>query len=279
MSSVATTTMRGANGAQRALAAHWPEYLMEGAELGLFMLSACLFVALLEYPASPVRQAIEDPLVRRVLVGLTMGVTAVAIVYSPIGKQSGAHFNPAVTLTFLRLGKIAPWDALFYILAQFAGALGGVWLAIALLGPAVVSDPSVNYVVTLPGEAGIGSAVAAEAIISFALMLVVLIVSNTKNLNRYTGLFAGTLVAVYIAVEAPLSGMSMNPARTLGSALPAHNWTGLWIYFTAPPFGMLLAAEVYLRMKGRVLCCKLHHENNAHCIFRCKYGCDSGEIP
>lgn len=247
---------------------------MEAAELGLFMLSACVFVVLLEHPASPAHAAIGDPLLRRLLVGLAMGLTAIAIVYSPWGQRSGAHFNPAVTLTFLRLGKVAPWDALFYVVAQFVGGVSGVVIAVLLLGSMRVADPSVNYVATLPGEAGQPWAFAAEVAISFGLMLTVLFVSNHRRLNRYTALFAGTLVAIYITIEAPLSGMSMNPARTLASALPGEIWTGLWIYFTAPPIGMLLAAEVYVRMKGlgSVLCCKLHHENDKRCIFHCAYG-------
>jgi aquaporin Z len=257
-----------------ALSKHWPEYLAEAAELGLFMISACLFVALIEHPASPVRQVLADPLLRRALIGLAMGLTAIAIVHSPLGRRSGGHFNPAVTLTFFRLGKIEPWDAAFYIAAQFIGGVAGVALASLLLGQAVVADPSVVYVATRPGEQGSGVAFAAEAAISFGLMLTVLSVSNVRRLNRYTALFAGALVATYITLEAPISAMSMNPARTLGSALPGQIWTGLWIYFTAPPLGMLLAAEVYTRLKGRasVLCCKLHHDNGERCIFRCSYG-------
>ena len=260
-----------------ALTQHWPEYLMEAAELGLFMISACLFVVLIEYPRSPIHGVIDSPLLRRLVVGVAMGLTAIAIVYSPLGQRSGAHFNPAVTLTFLRLGKIAPWDALFYMLAQFTGAVLGVVFAGALLGRALVADPSVNYVATLPGEAGVTPAFVAEVFISFGLMLTVLVVSNNKRLNRYTALFAGTLVATYITFEAPFSGMSMNPARTFGSALPGGVWTALWIYFLAPPIGMLLAAECYLRFKGRaaVLCCKLHHDNDQRCIFNCAYGADA----
>jgi aquaporin Z len=104
-------------------------------------------------------------------------------------------------------------------------------------------------------------------------MLVVLTVSNQRRFNAWTGLFAGCLVAAYIAVEAPLSGMSMNPARTFASALPAQLWTAFWIYLTAPPLGMLLAAECYVRFRGahHVLCAKLHHQNTARCIFRCRY--------
>ena len=142
-----------------------------------------------------------------------------------------------------------------------------------LAGTRFVADPSVNYVATLPGEAGIVWAFVAEVLISFGLMLTVLHVSNNKRLNRYTAYFAGSLVAIYITFEAPLSGMSMNPARSLGSALPGGIWDGLWIYFIAPPIGMLAAAQVYLRRHGvaRVYCCKLHHENGKRCIFRCRY--------
>ena len=255
-----------------ALKHHWPEYLMEAAGLGLFMLSACVFATLLEHPASPVRQAISDPILRRILMGLAMGLTAVSIVYSPWGKQSGAHLNPSLTLTFLRLGKVAPWDALLYVVAQFIGGVLGVRLASMLLGH-VLADPAVNYVATVPGASGVGVAFLAEVVISCVLMTVVLTVSNTPNLARFTGLCAGALVATYITVEAPLSGMSMNPARTFGSSLAAQSWTALWLYCTAPLLGMLLAAELYLRWPGarQVVCAKLHHQNDKRCIFRCGY--------
>src|SRR5271165_6329401 len=85
----------------------WPEYLMEAAGLGLFMISACAFTVLLEHPMSPVRQAIENGTLRRVLIGIAMGLTAIGIICSPWGKQSGAHLNPSVTLAFLSLGKVA----------------------------------------------------------------------------------------------------------------------------------------------------------------------------
>lgn len=245
---------------------------MEAAELGLFMMSACAFGVLLWYPASPVRQVVAEPLLRRGLMGLAMGATAIAIIYSPLGKRSGAHFNPAVTLAFLRLGKIAPWDAAFYIGAQFLGAVAGVAVAAVLLGGRL-ADPAVRYVATRPGGYGPWVAFVAEAGIAFVLMTVILTVSNRPKVNRLTGLFAGMLVALYITFEDPLSGMSMNPARTFGSALVGQIWDSIWIYFTAPPLAMLLAAEVYLRVAGarRVLCAKLHHHNRMRCIFRCRY--------
>ncbi len=251
---------------------HWPEYLMEAAELGLFMFSACAFTVLLFHPSSPVAQSIPDGGVRRLLMGLAMGSTAIAIVFSPLGKRSGAHFNPSVTWTFFRLGKIRAWDAAFYTLFQFAGGIAGVLLASLTLGK-LVTHQSVNYAVTLPGPDGPTVAFVAEILISFILMSVVLNVSNSKRFGRWTGVCAGALVAIYITIESPISGMSMNPARTFGSAFSAQVWMSLWIYFVAPPLGMLLAAEVYQRLKlGRAVgCAKLHHHNNKRCIFRCNF--------
>lgn len=254
-----------------ALRGHWPEYLMEAAGLGLFMLSACVFGTLLGHPASPVVQAVPEPLVRRVLMGLAMGLTAVCLIYSPWGQRSGAHFNPATTLTFWRLGKVASADASFYVLAQVVGGLAGVSIAATALG-ALVAHPSVQYVATVPGSWGAAAAFVAEVIITFILISVVLRVSNTADLARFTPLFVGALVATYITLEAPISGMSMNPARSLASAWPAQAWESLWIYILAPPLGMLLAAEAYVRRHGlaAVFCAKLHHDNTQRCIFHCR---------
>lgn len=252
-----------------ALRHHWPEYLIEAAGLGAFMISACACAAILDYPGSPIHRALPDPVLRRLLFGLAMGLTAISIIYSPWGKLSGAHINPCVTLTFFRLGKVHRWDACFYVVAQLAGGIAGVMLSATVLGE-IIAHPSVNYVVTTPGVLGPGVAFAAEALISFGLMSVVLIVSNIERIARFTGVFAGALVATYITFEAPLSGMSMNPARTFASAFGAHLWTALWIYFTAPPLGMLLAAQLHLRLSDGVGCAKLHHQNALRCIF-CEY--------
>lgn len=257
----------GAVGPVAALKTHFPEYLMEAAGLGLFMVSACAFALLLSHPQSPLVAGIGSSLVRRCLMGAAMGLTAMAIVYSPWGQQSGAHLNPALTITFFRLGKVAPWDAVFYGIFQVLGGLSGVLLVSLLVGR-LLADPAVNYVVTVPGPSGIGIAFVTELFISFIQMTVVLWVSNSRW-ARWTGVCAGTLVALNISTVGPLSGMSMNPARTLASAIPAHVWHGAWIYFTAPPLAMLAAAETYLLTRGRshLFCAKLHHQNSRRCIF------------
>ena len=248
---------------------HWREYLMEVAGLGLFMMSAATMTTVLEHPASPVRAILTDPTTRRAVMGVAMGLTAAALIYSPWGRRSGAHNNPAVTLTFFRLGKISGRDALAYIAAQFAGGAAGVAVAVMVLRP-WIAHPSVNYVATIPGPRGPAIAFAAEALISFVMMFVVLTASSHAHVSRFTGVLAALLIACFITVEAPLSGMSMNPARTLGPDLIGDMFHGVWIYFLAPPMGMLAAAEVATRLQRRpsIRCAKLYHDSG-HCIFGC----------
>jgi aquaporin Z len=259
--------------AAQRLRRHWPEYVLEALGLALFMLSAAGFAILIEHPDSHVRVAVRDALPRRLLMGIAMGLTAMTLIYSPLGARSGAHLNPATTMTFLRLGRMHVVDAAAYVGAQFVGGIAGISLAALLLGP-WIDAPSVRYVATVPGEMwGAAAAFVAEAVITFVLMTVILHVSNHVRWSRYTGVCAGLLVAAYIAIEAPISGMSMNPARSLGPALLSGAVAPLWIYFVAPAIGMLSAAELFVRTHGpgAVFCAKLHHHTTARCIFHCRF--------
>jgi aquaporin Z len=181
----------------RRLFAHWPEYLIEAWALGMFMVSAGTFTVLVEHPDFGVPQLIESADLRRALIGLAMGVTAVALIYSPWGRRSGAHMNPAVTLTFWRLGRVRGEDALAYVAAQFLGGLAGVSLVHAVFGERFAAPP-IDFVATLPAH-GVPLAFALEALISCGLMSVVLAFSSRARLAPYTGLAAGALVACYIA--------------------------------------------------------------------------------
>ena len=125
------------------------------------------------------------------------------------------------------------WDAWFYVIAQFLGTISGVCLARFALSGAL-GNHAVRYAVTVPGRYGSAVAFAAEFTISFILMTTVLFSTNDKKLAPYTAYFAGALIASYYTFEAPLSGMSTNPARSFGSALHADYWHVLWIYFLAP---------------------------------------------
>jgi aquaporin Z len=230
-------------------------------------------VALNMLPGPLAETAAAHPLFGRALFGIAMGITAIAIVYSPWGMRSGAHLNPALTLTFARLGKIALSDAAGYAIAHFAGGTIGFAFAALLFGRLLLGPPA-NAIVTKPGDAGIAVAFIAETIITFLLMIVVLVLSNARpRVARFTGLAAGALVALFITFEAPLSGMSMNPARSFASALVGADWTAIWIYFIAPPLGMLLAGFTYVTLAGRraVLCARVSHHGPYPCIFRCTY--------
>jgi aquaporin Z len=229
---------------RQALLLHWPDFLIEGWALGMFMISASIVTTLFESPGSPWLHAFPEPLARRFLIGLAMGGTAVGLMYSPWGRRSGAHMNPAVTLAFLSLGRVSPVNALYYIVAQCIGGWLGVLAASVVLGDPFAHAP-IDYIVTVPGADGPWVAYVAELVISFGMMFVILNVSNSALWSRYTGFAAGALITVYVSFESPLSGFSMNPARTLASALPAHVWQGWWIYLTAPLVGMVAAAQLF----------------------------------
>lgn len=246
--------------------ARWPEYLAEAAALGIFMISASFFTTLLEHYRSPLLAMVPHPLARRALMGLAMGATAAAIIYSPLGARSGAHMNPSVTLAFLRLGRIPRADAVFYLIAQFLGGIAGMLAASFALG-GVLAEPSVFFIQTRPGEAGAMAAAAAELAISFITLSVLLRVAAQPHRMKLVGLAAGILVMLNITFEAPLSGMSMNPARSLGPALLAGRFDVLWIYFIAPPLGMLLAVEWFRRSTRPAPCPRLNHTRRLPCIF------------
>ena len=251
----------------------WKNYAIEAWGLGTFMFVAgAVAVVLQRLPNEVARWLALHEVVGRGIFGIAMGCTAIAIVYSPWGARSGAHLNPSVTLTFALLGKLRPADAVAYVLAQFVGGFAGFALVAALAGPLLLGPPN-HAIVTKPGPAGAAVAFVAEASIAFALMSVVLAFSNAPApRSRLTGVAAGTLVALFITFEAPYSGMSMNPARTLASALLGGDFTAIWIYFVAPPSGMLAAALAYVARSGAVRCGRLNHTGSAPCIFNCAYG-------
>jgi aquaporin Z len=253
---------------------NWKAYLIEAWALGMFMACACTVVILLEHPRFGLLNRIS-PFGRRLAIGVAMGATAILLIYSRWGKTSGAHMNPAVTLAYYQLDRISAADTVGYIVAQVIGASLFVLLFKLFFFP-YISAPQVNYVVTMPGKPGIAAAFAAEFGLSALLFAAVLAVSNSRW-AKYTGYVAGLLVCCFITVEAPLSGMSINPARTLGSAVAAHNYTACWLYLTAPVLGMQAAAFGYRRWyfarKGE--CKSMHcfmsgdkHHNKVYHVYK-----------
>jgi aquaporin Z len=252
-----------------SLRQNWREYLIEAWALCMFMISASLFTVWLEHPSMPLYQAVTNADARRGLIGIAMGTTAIALIYSPWGKRSGAHMNPAVTVAFLIMRRVSPWNAAFYVLAQFAGGVLGVSAVWCLYGTTFSEQP-VAFIATHPGSAGVTIAFIAELGISVLTMFSILTVSSSERWSRFTGMVAGFLIACYVFFESPLSGFSMNPARTFASALPGGSWDAIWIYFTAPLIGMWIATRLFGLISGERrlsrCCAKLSHATDVRCI-------------
>ena len=235
-------------GPLEALRRHWPEYAIEGWALGMFMISASVATVLSYDPRSPTFGLIENEFWKRALMALAMAGTAAAIIYSPWGKRSGAHMNPAFTLSFWVMGKINTVDAVYYALFQFVGGLAGSLLSYVLTG-GLLADPQANWAATVPGPQGVAAALFSELIIAFILMFVVAVMLNSK-FDQLIGIVAGGLIFLYVLYESPYSGFGMNPARSFSSALPADTWTAFWVYLIAPPTGMLTAVFVHSYVLG-----------------------------
>jgi aquaporin Z len=239
---------------------NWRIYLIEAWALAMFMISASLFTVFIFHPESPIQLNISSDFVKRMLIGIAMGLTAVILIYSNWGKKSGTHINPAVTLAQFQLDRIGLADAIFYIIFQFVGGSTGVAIVYLLL-PEYLSHPVVNFAVTTPKNGDL-VAFMCEFLLSFSMLTMVLTISNFSKLAPYTGYFVGLVVAMFITFEAPFSGMSMNPARTFSSAVWANVWTSIWIYFMAPILGMQTAAwlfrKQYFRKNGECNSMKMH---------------------
>lgn len=242
-----------------ALRANWPEYLMEAWGLGVLMLVAAAAGVLLPHSGSGAWQ--------RMAGGAAVAVTAALLVYSRWGRQSGAHFNPAMTFVFFMLGKVRPWDAVFYATFQTAGATAGLLVAALLFGD-VLRLPPVEWLATYPTGMRTALPFLAEFLASFVVMSLILSMGGMIRIARYTGLAGAATSLVFSLFEVQATSFSLNPAHSLVSAVPSGHWDGVWIYLLAPPAGMLLAAFVNRRVVPLppMLCAKLMHDGSTRCI-------------
>jgi aquaporin Z len=253
------------------------EYLAEYVGTAVLLLVGLSAVCVDFAVRSPVVAALPDSNVRRLLTGITFACTVTAIVYSPLGRRSGGHLNPAVTLAFWLQGKLTSRSAILYAAAQIAGALTGAVLVLAIWGGWATN---VHLGATVPHDGGPLAALAAETAMTFLLVSLILNFADRPHLMVFTGAAVGTLVAFFVFVEAPVSGASLNPARTLGPAVVGGTFTNLWVYLVGPPLGALSAALLYRHRRSTVTCAKLYHTDTVVCRFvDCQYNPRQTTIP
>lgn len=247
---------------------HLPEYFAEFVGTAIMMAIGIGAVTLMFAAATPMRAWIPSDDVRRLITGIIFAGGATAVVLSPLGQRSGGHLNPAVTFGFWWKGQVETRDALAYAAAQIAGATLGVFV-VAMIGGAYAQ--SVQLGITLPG-AGYTPLIAfiAEIIITFMLVALILFCVNNQRFAMKTPYLAGALVAFLVFVEAPISGTSLNPARSFAPSLLTNKYTDQWLYWLGPPLGALLAVLLFVRLvakKDQGGCAKLFHTERYRCIF------------
>ncbi|HUX21149.1 MAG TPA: aquaporin [Spirochaetia bacterium] len=233
------------------------------------LLAIGLSIVILDFGSgSPVVRLLPNAGVRRLITGFLFGSTGALIAVSPLGKISGAHINPIVTLAFLIEGKMRFRHAVGYIAAQLAGAAAGC-LPLLLWGHI---GASVAFGATVPGAGlPIWAAVAGEAATTFALVILLLVFLGHAKTRGFTPLMLPFLYAIMVFLEAPLSGTSTNPARSFGPALIASQWSLWWVYWAGPLMGALIAVALHRRTWLRSLevdVAKLYHfEHDPHGVF------------
>ena len=173
---------------------------------------------------------------RLALTGFLFGTVGALIAVSPVGKVSGAHINPIVTMAFVVRRRMRPWLGAGYVAAQLGGAIAG---AAPLLAWGHMGR-QVSFGATEPGRHyGPALAVAGEAVTSAALIVALFCFIGSRRLRAFTPLLFPPLYALMVYLEAPVSGTSTNPARSLGPAVIAVAWHGWWVYWAGPVAGAL----------------------------------------
>ena len=243
---------------------HWGEWLAELLGTALFFAVGFSIVALILSPRSPVSDDIPRD-IRFLMVGLNFGVLAAAIALSPLGRRSGAHLNPAVTLGFWLRGDVHRHDLFAYAIAQFAGALAGT----AAFGFATGSwAESISHARTSPASVGLLWAVAIEAAITFGLLVPIFAALSSRRFARYTPVAVVVVLALLIWGASPPTGASMNPARSLAPAIIEQDFRSLWVYFVGPAIGAVAAALAFRVMNVRTATTKLFHDPRYRCTMR-----------
>ncbi|MEJ2375648.1 MAG: aquaporin [Pseudolabrys sp.] len=246
----------------------WKPFAAELIGTALLVLVGLSFVIFDLGHGSPLARLLPDEAARRFITGFLFGSTGMLITLSPLGKESGAHINPAVTLAFWLMGRMQARHALGYVTCQLAGALIG---AVPLLLWGAMGE-SVIFGATVPGASyGTTWVLLGEAVTTFALVFGLFYFLRDRALRVYTPALFPPLYAIMVWLEAPISGTSTNPARSFGPALISGDWQGWWIYWLGPLIGTLLGVAVYLGAgweRHMIEVAKLYHfGHDPHGIF------------
>lgn len=252
---------------------NWSEYLSEFFGTAIMMAIGIGAVVFMWSAGSVMTEVIPSEPWRRLATGVLFAGGGTAVVLSPLGQRSGGHLNPAMTLAFWLRGKITHTDAAMYVLAQTLGAVLGVLIVEAVAGEAAAT---VNLGMTTPGLGYSATvALAAELVITFSLIFLVFWAVDRRSVAPLTPYLAGVLIAFLVMIEAPISGTSLNPARSLAPAALMGMFDHLWLYFVGPIVGAVLAVGVYRGIGGEKTatgCAKLHHTDQYPCLFEgCGY--------
>jgi aquaporin Z len=235
----------------------------------LLVLVGLSFVILDFGSGSFVTRLVPSDGLRRLVTGFLFGATGGLIAVSPLGRISGAHINPVVSFAFWVKGRMRGAHALGYAIAQLAGAAAG---ALPLFAWGSIGR-SVAFGSTVPGEGyGPWSALAGEAAATFTMVILLLFFVSHKGVRRFTPALFPFLYAAMVFLEAPVSGTSTNPARSLAPLLLSGHWRAWWVYWAGPFLGAFLAVVVHTgtwlnRLEIEVA--KLYHfEHDPHGVFR-----------
>ncbi|MFI5130178.1 MAG: MIP/aquaporin family protein [Chitinophagales bacterium] len=234
----------------------WRIFFSEMLGTGLLLLIGLSIVIVMFGSGSPVEQYVPDIGLRRLITGFLFGSTGALIAISAIGKASGAHINPVVTMGFFLMGKIDGRTSISYILGQFAGAIIG---CIPILAWGSMGR-SISFGATIPGEGyTLTTVLLGEIITTFTMVILLAIFLAFRTIRPYTPAIFPILYSVMSFLEAAISGTSTNPARSTGPAIISGQWEGWWIYWIGPITGALLAILLAKFLKIRITHARIYH--------------------
>jgi aquaporin Z len=252
--------------ARNGLRFPWRVFYSELAGTALLLLVGLSAVIAMFGTGSPMARLIPSEGLRRLITGLLFGTTGATIALSTVGKESGAHINPVVTMVFWLFRRLDSRMAVIYILAQLAGAIIG---SLPLLAWGQIGR-SVAFGATLPGSGYSNLAVLlGEIITTFTMVSLLVIFIGFRRTRPFTPGIFPILYAIMVYLEAPISGTSTNPARSLGPGIVSGEWQGWWIYWAGPLIGAFLASLACSFLAKRITVAKLYHfDSDRDGLFR-----------